>query len=198
MTKKTTSTPTVKPRGVGEIGRGRQEPLNGQKRESVPTSRISGKEGPSSVRIEDDFQSWLLDQAAVLKEHRAASLDWENLAEELEGMARRDRDALVSDLAVLLTHLLKLAYEHSPLERKRCERQWKLDVAEHRNRAQDVLEASGSLESQFEDSKFKAYRRARKLAGIAIAPNQEPLGPLSCPWSKELILNDDFFPFVSD
>jgi len=154
-------------------------------------------QGPA-VRIEDDFYGWLLDQGAALRERRVASLDWDNLAEELEEKARRDRDAVVSDLEVVLSHLLKLAYERRSSERKRRERQWKLDVTEHRNRIQDLLEGSGSLESRFEDLKTKAYSRARKLAGIAIGAHQEPLGPLNCPWTKEQILDDSFFPAVSD
>ena len=38
--------------------------------------------------IDDDFNAWLLDQAAALRGLQPDSLDWQNLAEELEAMAR--------------------------------------------------------------------------------------------------------------
>jgi hypothetical protein len=147
--------------------------------------------------IEDDFCGWLADQVTVLHSRQYEMIDCDALAEELEEMGRRERDALVSDLEVALRHMLKLANETRATEIARNERQWKLDLVEHRMRARDILERSGSLNSKFDEFKDKAYERARKLAGIAIAPDQEPVGPLDCPWSKDKILQDDFFPSPS-
>ena len=115
-------------------------------------------------------------------------------------MGRRERDALVSNLEIIFSHMLKLAYEPSKAARTRNERLWKQTIAEHRNRLQDILERSPSLAGKFDDNDFKgkAYKRARKLAGIAIAPDLQPIGPLECPWSKRQILADDFFPSPGD
>ena len=144
--------------------------------------------------IENDFCGWLADQVTVLHSRQYQLLDYDAIAEELEETGRRERDALVSDLEVALRHMLKLAYEERETERTRNERQWKLDLTEHRNRANDILDRSGSLASKFDEFNQKAYERARRLAGIAIAADQEPIGPLECPWSKKQILDDDFFP----
>jgi Domain of unknown function DUF29 len=148
-------------------------------------------------RVDEDFYGWLVDQAVALRARQYHLLDGDALAEELDEMGRRERDTLVSDLEVTLRHMLKLAYEKRPIERRRRERQWKLDLVEHRNRANDLLERSGSLSKDFEESKAKAYARARRAAGIAIGPDQKPIGPLECPWSKEQILSDDFFPSLA-
>jgi len=164
---------------------------------SAPASMPAGisvhadQEQPSRER---DFYAWLLHQANELRSRKPDFLDWVDLAEELEEMARSERDALVSDLEVALRHMLKLTYEVRPTQRHWRERQWKLDLAEHRNRVHDRLEGSGTLNSKFEELKVKAYERARKLAGIAIDPSQNPVGPTECPWSKEQILDDNFFP----
>jgi hypothetical protein len=144
-------------------------------------------QGPS-IKIDDDFQGWLLDQAAALRDRRYPSLDLEHLAEELEDMAALRREALQSNLIVVLVHLLKLAYETRPAEIERQERQWKLHLVEHRDCVNDLLRDSGTLRAEFETLKIEAYGRARKRAGLAIEPNEAPIGPEQCPWSAEQIL----------
>ncbi len=147
-----------------------------------------------TLRADEDYHAWLVEQAEALHSRQYYRVDFDALAEELEEMGRRERDALVSDLEVSLRHMLKLAYESRPIQRRWRERQWKLDTVGHRNRVKDLLERSGSLAKDFEEFKAKAYARARRAAGIAIDPDQQPVGPLDCPWSKEQILDDDFFP----
>jgi hypothetical protein len=56
---------------------------------------------------EDDFVAWLEDQAQHARRQEIESLDLENIAEELEGMARSDRREIRNRLIVLLVHLLK-------------------------------------------------------------------------------------------
>jgi hypothetical protein len=162
---------------------------------SVDVTEFNGTVAPMETHSSDeDFYSWLVDQAKALHSRQYSRLDCDALAEELEEMGQRERDALVSDLEVTLRHLLKLAYESRPIERRRRERQWKLDTIERRNRVSDLLDRSGSLAKDFEEFKVKAYARARRAAGVAIAPDQQPIGPPVCPWSKEQILDDDYFP----
>jgi hypothetical protein len=145
------------------------------------------------VNIDDDFDGWLLGQASALRERRYVLLNCDRLAEELEDTAALRRSALRNDLAVLLTHLLKLEYAGQAIEREWSERQWKLDIVEHRDRVKDLLKESGILRSEFESLKHEAYRRARKRARLLVDPNQNPVGPDECPWSTEQILDDDFF-----
>jgi hypothetical protein len=52
-----------------------------------------------------DFHAWADAQASPLRRQRPAGLDWRNLIEELEGIARSDERALESHLAILLMHL---------------------------------------------------------------------------------------------
>jgi hypothetical protein len=37
---------------------------------------------------ESDYYTWALGQARALRAHSTKALDWENLAEEVEGLAR--------------------------------------------------------------------------------------------------------------
>jgi hypothetical protein len=81
---------------------------NGKKR-GVPPPPRNGKSAQSagpSISIEKDFYAWLLDQSDAIRERRLEWLDLENIAEELEGMARKERHALTSHLRVMMIHLL--------------------------------------------------------------------------------------------
>ena len=71
---------------------------------------------------ERDFALWLEEQAVALKEQRAAALDSDNLAEEIESLGRSDRRTLKSFLRNALLHMLELAYWDA--ERDRNQRRW--------------------------------------------------------------------------
>jgi hypothetical protein len=61
----------------------------------------------NAVSYEEDFVAWLEDQARRARRGKAGELDLENIAEELEGIARSDRREIRYRLIVLLVHLLK-------------------------------------------------------------------------------------------
>jgi len=178
---------------VQKMGKANPSRKKAVSQQRLERAKLTNAPGPS-INIDNDFQGWLLDQAAALRDRRYPSLDLEHLAEELEDMAALRREALQSNLIVVLVHMLKLAYETRPAEIDRQERQWKLHLVEHRDRVNDLLRDSGTLRAEFETLKIEGYGRARKRAGLAIEPNQAPIGPGQCPWSAEQILNDEFFP----
>lgn len=57
-----------------------------------------------------DFHAWALEQAAGLRNPGSNTLDYENLAEEIEGLARSDMKACRSQMINILKHLLKIEY----------------------------------------------------------------------------------------
>jgi uncharacterized protein DUF29 len=143
---------------------------------------------------ETDFYAWLLAQANELRVHQPDAVDWEGLAEELEEMAARTRDALTSNLEQLFIHLLKLQFEPSENERRLRARQWKLDAMEHRNRVNDLLNDSRTLRNTYDTFQSKAYPRACRHVAVLFGDRlTEPL-PDNCPWTLAEIRNDDFFP----
>src|SRR5690242_6255856 len=66
---------------------------------------------------EDDFSAWASETARLLREGRFGEIDVEHVAEEIEGMANRDKRELMSRLRILVLHLLKLL--HQPEKRSR-------------------------------------------------------------------------------
>lgn len=55
-----------------------------------------------------DFHAWLEAQGAWLRARDATALDWELLAEEIEGMGGNLWRELKSRMAVVIAHFLKL------------------------------------------------------------------------------------------
>jgi hypothetical protein len=66
---------------------------------------------PLPASYDADFYSWAREQSALLREHRFAELDIENLAEEVEDLARREARELQSRHETLLAHLVKWEFQ---------------------------------------------------------------------------------------
>jgi hypothetical protein len=140
---------------------------------------------------EHDFYGWTQGQAALLRAGQWTSIDVANLAEEIEDLGRRDRDAIESQLVRLLLHLLKLSYD--PATRPR--RGWRVTVADARERV--ARKARGSLQDYPADYLPTAYRYARRKAALATA---RPLAdfPEACPWTIDQVREEDYWPEVAD
>jgi hypothetical protein len=54
-----------------------------------------------------DFYLWVLENLKLLKNKEYELVDWENLLEEIEDMARRELRSLISLMAVIMEHLYK-------------------------------------------------------------------------------------------
>ncbi|MDM9585195.1 DUF29 domain-containing protein [Nostoc sp. GT001] len=135
-----------------------------------------------------DFLVWTQQQAECLKKGRWAELDVEHLVEELEALGRSEQKELGSYLQVLLMHLLKCQYQP---ERKT--KSWVKTISNCRNKIQDCLEDTPSLQRLLEDWEWiqKYYRRARRDAANE---TQKPIEtfPFECPFTMEQLLDPEF------
>src|SRR5579872_5151171 len=61
----------------------------------------------NAIAYEQDLVAWLEDQSQHLRRGEIGALDLENIAEELEAMARRERREIRDRVTVLLIQLLK-------------------------------------------------------------------------------------------
>jgi flagellar biosynthesis/type III secretory pathway protein FliH len=138
---------------------------------------------------ETDFYAWTQAQATALRAKDWPALDVDNLAEELEGMARSDRRALGNHLKNLLLHLLKWAYQ--PDKRgPSCQD----SIEEAHEAIEDLIEESrASMEAETQRQFAKQYARARRKAsretGLALVTFPEV-----CPWPVAQVLDEDFWP----
>lgn len=138
---------------------------------------------------EKDFYAWALTTASLLREKKMDDLDYENIIEEIEGMARSERRQLVNRLAVLLAHLLKWEYQPSYQGKS-----WQDTIREQRKRIHFLLADNPSLKSILNKSLAEAYElsvfQAARETGLSSFPD-------SCPYTFEQCLDDTFFPDAS-
>lgn len=134
---------------------------------------------------EQDYYLWLEKTASLLRDGRLSELDIPNLIEEIEDMGRSQKDALESNLRVVLIHLLK--YNYQPSKRSNC---WQGSITEHRIRINKAFRNSPSLKRYFQEVFDECYQDARK---IAAAQTGLPLDtfPAQSPFSPEEALNPD-------
>src|SRR5689334_20307982 len=128
----------------------------------MPDEPMAPKAAAKQDIYNTDFALWLEEQAQALKQRCSAALDWDSLAEEVEGLARSDRRAIKSFLRNVLLHMLELAYWDS--ERARDHRQWRQHLINARAEMMAVLEdspASNNISRTFSNEHMKP--RAMKL-----------------------------------
>lgn len=145
-------------------------------------------ESSSAVSIDADFYGWLLDQASALRRLRPSALDWQNLVEELEAMARKDRTSLRSHLQNLLSHLLKWAYQ--PTHRSTS---WQRTIDESRDNIEDLFEESPSLRSVVHELFLEPKTYARAVRDAARDTGSLPY-PAHPPWTLDQVLDPTFLP----
>jgi hypothetical protein len=143
-------------------------------RRDVEAALAPGDE-PVRSEYERDFYSWLMEQARHLREGRFDALDRDNLAEEIEAVAREQFNKLVSALRIAMLHMLK--WDHQASLRSRS---WVLSIEEQRLEIADVLADNPGLKPRIGEAMARAYRRARieaaKETGLdeATFPTERP------------------------
>jgi Domain of unknown function DUF29 len=138
-----------------------------------------------------DFDAWAQQQAEALRAKAWDQLDIEHLAEEIEELRKSERQAVRSQLRIILSHLLKWVYQpegcgrHGP--------SWQASIRNGRVIVQGDLEDSPSLAHELPTLAAWAYPRARQDAS---KETSRPLTtfPEACQWPLERVLDPDFWP----
>ena len=113
---------------------------------------------------DNDFLAWSKQQAEALRvamrDGSNQSLDFGNLAEEIEDLGKSVRRELQSQIRRVVRHLLKL--DHSPAREPR--RDWAESVVDARAEIEDLLEASPSLRTELDRDVERQTQRGIDLA----------------------------------
>jgi hypothetical protein len=131
-----------------------------------------------------DFYSWTQEMAQRLRLRDVDSLDWENIAEEIESMGKRDYRALRSRMVVLLTHLLKWRYQT-----EKRSRSWRSTIDTQRGLIELIVADSPSFRSRIAADLPEAYARAVTRAAIQTTIPEANF-PGESPWTFESALRD--------
>lgn len=143
---------------------------------------------PLAELYERDFNLWIEKNLRLLSAHKYHKLDLDNLLEEIEDMARRDKDALESNLKIVLLHLLKWKYQ--PEMRSGS---WEGSIVEHRQRIRKTLKKSPSLKNYMLEVFPEAYQDAIKVARAETRLDISTFPPI-CEWEIEQVLDEDWVP----
>jgi hypothetical protein len=141
-----------------------------------------------STLYEADFVQWTDRTVQLLRERQFNELDLDNIIEEIEDLGRRERQALYSNLKIILLHLLKWQFQPSKKTNS-----WRATLREHRQRIQLQLKDSPSLKPYLSQSLDDCYANARDLAADETGL---PLSsfPEICPYAIAFILDPSFLP----
>lgn len=161
---------------------------------SVPDSPVLSAE-PAPVSRNQDFNLWLLQRASALRSRRFSSFNWDDVAEELEAMAKADERALTSHLKNLLEHLLKWRFVASHRTSS-----WEKTIKNSRDSVSDLLKDSPSLMSKLDDAIETAYGRARRDCIDEMKEREQDYRavPSHCPWPFPTFMSPEFWPSGSD
>jgi hypothetical protein len=139
-----------------------------------------------------DFFAWTQDQAAKLRARggfdNRGDIDWENAAEEIEGLGDSVRSEIESRVAVLVLHLLKWRYQADHRSSS-----WKGTIVEQRGRIARRLKRNPSLRQYPAEVLHEEYESARLLAAGETGLSEDTF-PSECPFSIEDVLDLNFYP----
>jgi hypothetical protein len=144
--------------------------------------------GSLAQLYEQDYALWLDTTCQLLRAGELGSIDIVNLLDELEDVGHSAKQALTSNLIVVLMQLLKYTYQ--PGQRSNS---WRFTLKEHRRRLQELLHTSPSLKPYFEENFAYCYEEARDLAATETGVDMENF-PVESPFSPAQALDRSYLP----
>ena len=135
-----------------------------------------------------DFHEWTIRNAELLRSGRAADADLDHIAEEIEGMGKRERRELLSRLGVLVAHLLK--WQAQPERRGRS---WSATIRMQREEINDLISQMPSLKRYLAENLPKAYHYG-VVGAMADTGLPEEAFQSTCPFDLEGLLDIGFLP----
>ena len=147
---------------------------------------------------ERDFNVWRETIIKKIKQQDFNDIDWEHLLLELEDIGKSEKRSFLSNLTILIAHLLKLTVQADAPEMMKGS--WYSSVTEHRFRVRKDLEENPSFKNYLHEVIFIAYADARKLAikesknaKLGVRKPDETEYPLDFPFTIEQLLDEDFY-----
>ncbi len=138
------------------------------------------------LEYEQDYYAWARRQARALRAARPNSVDWKNLAEEIEDLGRAEREAVRSQLIRVIEHLLKLQYSAAAPPRLG----WRVSVNDARRILADKL--TRTLRRDVAERLPDLWAHARETAALRLVEHggrsaAEAL-PEACPYALDQLL----------
>ncbi|MEH2129370.1 MAG: DUF29 domain-containing protein [Nostoc sp.] len=136
---------------------------------------------------ESNYLQWLEETIKCLKNRQLADVDYENLIEELEDLAKNEKRRVINLLEQIIRHLL--LYQYWDLEKPRNANHWAAEIISFRNQLNEDLTAN--LRNHLEENLNIIYSNA--LDYVKAKTNLSNL-PELCPYTLEQILDKNWLP----
>lgn len=145
---------------------------------------------------DEDFYAWAMDQAEALRRladlRPNVGLDFAHLVEEVEDLARAERNAVRGQLRRIIEHCLKL--EHSPAAEPRTG--WKASIEGARHETADRL--TPTIRRDLGHDLPNLFAQARRTTTNALAGAGEVEATMDLPignrYSLDDLPTDDWYP----
>ena len=139
--------------------------------------------------IEQEYDSWLLEQVEILKKRNFDKLDVNNLIEELESLVRGEKSSVEQFAYLIMLHLLLIEYWHEESERNK--NHWESEIVGFRLQLNNKLTTNlrNHLEKRIDFLYSKALSAATKKTKSSIKDNRFPQ---ERKYSLSDILSDSF------
>ncbi|MDZ4762139.1 MAG: DUF29 domain-containing protein [Alphaproteobacteria bacterium] len=135
-----------------------------------------------------DVYSWAMKQADALRRRSANEVDWDNVAEEIEGVGKCQAAELHSRYVVLLAHLLKWM-----LQPDLRGRSWEASIRIQRLELARHLAENPGLKPRRDETFGGAYQSARLVASGEMDIALEALSETN-PFTLAETMDDGFWP----
>lgn len=136
---------------------------------------------------EIDDSLWLEETIKLLKERKLNEIDLDNLIEELESLAKRDKLAMASLLEQLIRHLLLLEYWDEEYEKNY--RHWRSEIRNFRGQLNKGM--TSNFYNYLRENFNEIYQDAREYvidkSGIENFPRE-------CQYTLEQLLDKNWLP----
>ena len=157
-----------------------------QRSGSRPSKPIHHGSAPQTY--DADFVAWAEHMATLLQRQQFDQLDLVNLIDEIQDLSRRERQALFSNLKIILIHLLKWQYQATKRSNS-----WKASIREHRQRIVRQIHTSPSLKPYLTEIYLDCYQDARAIAADETGLPIDRF-PHSSSFTVEQALDPDYLP----
>ena len=150
----------------------------------------------SDCGYDADFHAWSLRQADLLRHRQIDRADIENIAEEIENLARKELHSVEKRVRTLVEHLLKLQFFSLSAEPQRS---WRVTIAKSRANLRSSFRDSPSLFAQREAIYLGEWQSGVRIAALAIADDLQAVAAIgrlrdTPSFTIDQILDPDFFP----
>ena len=135
-----------------------------------------------------DVYGWAVHTAQLLRDKKMNEVDFDGILEELEELGISNEHALISRLALVISHLLKWQFQpnmrgHSWIYTIKIQRE---DIKIHLRKNPGL---KGKITEILEDAYRSAILKAAKETEL-----DEKTFPTECPYTFEQLIDDTFYP----